>query len=448
MKKIILIILIIIVNCNLTAQVDLQTTLNNTIFKINKNDMQYLRYFMYINEFDSSFVQCQIGEFRIFQVGDTSRILLNVHEDFYSNTCVIGDSALGEDLYLKNLSTSSTFTMPDSGEVHFFRYLSVYKPCGQDVYEGDCDNPPFGDGMDKHWLVGYGNILDDTEFVIQIRNAQTHSLICTIDSVGVLRNPNSCYAGRYGTDPSKANHVRQLPTGYGGTGAYISVSPRRNGPTPYGMRMNVWSANFSQSTLLEYDTLNISKCDSPVLYDSLFVRYFEKYLQKCDSIRLAGSKITSDENAYLSYCSLFNESQADTYFNRYFDPVVSPVTGDTAWVEKDTVDFNKNPVWIVQDGRFIDVTDDVAHIEKMWPNPSPGGNLNLMIVSKENLPEISVSFNDMQGRKIESVQLGRISKGENEFNLQLGDLNTGAYMLVLRGPKNAVIDTRKFIITE
>ena len=81
---------------------------------------------------------------------------------------------------------------------------------------------------------------------------------------------------------------------------------------------------------------------------------------------------------------------------------INPVSQDTCW--------NKNME---------------VHIH---PNPSTGGVLNLSIASKGDSP-IEMKILDMQGREITGNNLGQLSTGHNDFQLDISGLKAGAYLI-------------------
>jgi hypothetical protein len=212
------------------------------IFDVTPELNRYLWYHQVINAFDHAIVSYDVGEFRLNTASGSSLILTRVSQtDFATGgegPARSGSDQTGIDHALSAQATTRAFTVPSvGGSVSFVRVLQA-SSC-----EDIASNPNGGTGeqgtytpRDQQYLAGRGRILDTSEFVIQVVDATNGTVYGTIDSVGLLPNPTTDVAQRYGTSPDQALRVAcPLPTEASGNTVILRVSIRRYGSSPRGM---------------------------------------------------------------------------------------------------------------------------------------------------------------------------------------------------------------------
>lgn len=203
---------------------------------------RYLWYHQIVNTFDSAVVTYEVGEFALHRSNGLERIFNRIsRSDFAAGSegkAIAGSSGRGIDPVLSSLAQTRPFLLPlQPSSMSFARVLQA----------STCDdigsNPTGGSGSngqytprDQQYLAGRGRILDTSEFVLEVVDASTGIVYGRLDSVGLIPNPTTDVARRYGTEPDKAvRSMVALPEQAAGKTVYIRVSVRRWGPSPYGM---------------------------------------------------------------------------------------------------------------------------------------------------------------------------------------------------------------------
>ena len=333
--------------------------------------------------------------------------------------------------------------MPDSGEVKIFRKLSSVLPC--DKY--DPDDPPRGDRnggtgnwCDDYWVVGQGRILDQTEFVTQLVKASNGVVIGALDSVGVDQNPNSILAQRYGTEPDVMNIERNIPQGYGGEEVFIRVSPRRYGPTPYGMTLAIIPSMHSWAGITEYTPdMRETVCDSSFI-NSIDSCFFARVLTYADSLEAMGMGGCQLSGIYLTdeQVSIFNDRYYDGYFINEVGDKVYYAWADTSQAKR-SVDNDMHT--------FSKLNPQRIKIVSISPMPVPGYFAEATIRSYYDYNNCTMQIYSLDGTKLEDLWKGNIEKGENRIKLDLKNIEQGTYMVVMKDKNYTMLANTKFVIT-
>lgn len=398
----------------------------NLTFNIKPYNSIYLRYFDFENAFDSAVVTYTIGEFVINNSSTSNRI--NINESLSTSFNIYGDTLLGEDSTLKQYCITSDFLIPPNSQVKFFRKLQSYIPCNIE----NNDNPGedlggTGDWRDKWWRVGLNRILDKTEWVVQLVRKSDNYVICNLDSVGVAPNPYSRLAQRYGTGPDTMNIIRNIPNGYENTIAYIRISPRRWGPTPYGISMRVIDNWVAFSNIFEYDSLDIIKCSVENM-ESIHNHYFNEVIEYCDSLK--------NTQGYVGllpyYIILFDNNQLKFYYDRYFDTLITSI-GDTILYEEllSPPSFPTNINWLEKINEKLILDREKIKIV-MRPSLTSRKVFDLFIDSyiEENI-KLKIDIYNISGEKIKNLSNNFISKGLNFATLDLSSFTSGYYIIII-----------------
>ncbi|MBI3258112.1 MAG: T9SS type A sorting domain-containing protein [Ignavibacteriae bacterium] len=413
------------------------------VFRIKPDDVNYLRYFYYRNNFDSAFVTYSFGEVKVSSGSGWNRLYLS--SALKMNEQKQGEQGQGENTQLLQYSRSEHFIMPDSGQISYYRELSVSpSPCG--IFIDDGGSGGAGDGLGHAWLVGQNKITDKTEFVVQLIRASDSVVLAVLDSVGVKQNPLSNYAPYYGTTPNHFKTIRVLPQGYGNTEAYLQVSPRRYGPTPYGIDMKMYSSWISNSTIFERDDTTQVWGLTPAQNKIIDQQYFAQILSYYDSVKTATGHLPY-EGAELLFSS---DSLGQIFDNRYYDQHTEP-NGRVYYTEKSG--FSKNASneperssvknGIVCANNICKLRD--AQIESVMPNPS-SGNTQISITAYKEMSNVAIEIYTIGGQKIGRIWSGLLLKGTNTISVNMSDYSNGTYGVYCNNQNGETVDFDRIII--
>lgn len=78
----------------------------------------------------------------------------------------------------------------------------------------------------------------------------------------------------------------------------------------------------------------------------------------------------------------------------------------------------------------------------IFPNPATGNTIGIDYIA-QNASELNVNIYDLTGRKVISHSFGKSFKGQEGYQLQIDDLNSGMYILELR--QDGIKATGQFI---
>jgi hypothetical protein len=388
-------------------------------------------------------VYYQVGEFSISGGGQVKKAPLRRFiprgYDYHGLNCQ------GTDTLLERQSRTENFFMPSGpGEVKYFRRLSARPKCGTVGPLQGSETGGNGTWEDDWYRVGVGNILDRSEWVIQVVRASDNTVLFNIDSVGVNPNPESIYAQRYGQYPTQMSHTRNLPSGYAGQEVYIRISPRRWGPTPAGFVMEEQRYKVCLSGLQEYSPYPpdhvsghyIFKCWSQSDRDAIENMWFNELISYSDSIKLATGHIPVVTPLYFDL-----PGEEDFYNNRYFTSSV--INGITVWTERQAFPPPEYKPTILNND-IISSSNNII-IKDITDHPSLG-SLNISIETKEDISDLMLSIYTYTGNEISGdVWHGNLRRGMNFVTINTQSFTNGIYLLILN-KGNEVIGRNKIII--
>lgn len=417
-KKIIFIVLhtlslLIFVSSNLFSDI---------IYDIGSENAMYLRYLYLQNKFDSADISYQLGELRLFNDNIERKIIFK--RTFDEKEIIQGDSISGIDYKLLSHTITDTITIPENSRISYFRQLGVSLSC---VYDKPMDSARNGYGgeatkwQDYFWVAGKNRILDDTEFVLEMVKTLDSSVVLVIDSVGVLKNPNTIIAPVYGTNPDKINHLKEIDSSYYGMNVFFRVKVKRDGLTPYGCTLAKIKSWVSLSSLIEYDSIRSVKSITNEILDTIVNEYFNKTMLYCDSVKKATGWLPS----YLPDGNVFSSYQDSIFVNTFFKKVFW--LGDSIIVEKDSVEYASR---VTIHEPYIQNQAEVELIKVKSVSPQPTEeDMTLIIKSKNDLSGIEIFLFDIQGRKLKSLWTGNLYSGQNTIEIHNHSLTKGIYFL-------------------
>ncbi|GIV22227.1 MAG: hypothetical protein KatS3mg039_1347 [Candidatus Kapaibacterium sp.] len=307
---------------------------------------RFLRYHYITSAYDSVTLDYQIGEFWVrTRQGQWKPICWAIphvlgEPSFGWPYRVITDTAQGDAQSLLPYLQSEPFDRELLDSIRFYRVFRIGVDCrvSMDPIGADTLDLPPGDGSpladhwrNTFWVAPEGTISDQREFVVQLRDAESDSVLVTVDSVGILPNAERRLVPRYGTDPTPYNHVRVLPP-LGSGRAYIQIVPRRYGgylDDGFCLQAPI-QAKFNYSCMFEPqpngDWVRYDSATSVALVRQIDSLYFDRLIAYCDSI------VASPEPCLppmpLRFSTLPERAfEADSFFARYYDTTVVVADG-------------------------------------------------------------------------------------------------------------------------
>ncbi|MFW6222400.1 MAG: hypothetical protein ACOC3T_02185 [Bacteroidota bacterium] len=431
MKKILLFVLLLAAYLPVKADCD---TLH-TRYAVSPEDQKYLTYLHYNNTFDSASTTYKIGEIRTISGNDTA--YHNIHYYYFDYQMLVGIPDQGVDTLLQQFGHTEDLTYSDGAKLKFYRLLNCDQLCGEEFDpEGD-DIGGTGDWRADYWRVGRGTVLDRTEWVLQMVDAQTDSVLAVLDSVGVAPNPNSALAQRYGTDPDYANHEADLPEQYENRRIYLRISPRRYGPTPYGMDMNFITIPASLSTYYEISPNGFKKTTSQC--DSLLrEKFFDYLIDYCDSMFVNYGHLGGG----LQF-AVFAEGKDSIINNRYFNIDTVLEGGQIIWKLK-APPYGKKRL----PDEYLPPYRDIEKIEitGVGPNPIRNSDFEIKISCANIREEAEVILLNISGDEYK-IWGGVLDKASNVIRINLEEqLYQGVYTLCVRLLNGKAMDCTKIVI--
>lgn len=425
MKTLLLILCLISLSTSLWAQ------LSDAIFPVRPENIRYLRYDYYDNVFDSAMVSLVFGEIRVNSSAGSMKIPLTFSSEERIHK---GDTIPGRDNVLAAKGTSKSFVMPGGAvTVNFYRELAALSiPCSPNGSSSTGGAP----GMDRHWNIGVGKIVERTEFLLELVRASDGSVIATVDSVGVMTNPTTAIVPRYGTVPDLMNHQRSLPTGYSGETLFFRIVPVRF-VYSYPLRMRQISSEFNYSCVREYDSTayDIIKLNRQEL-DSLDEMFWQEIQYYYDSVKAATGHLP---DLLVETPPLGKDS---IYFARYFY-IDSTVNGRTYLREKiDNIPFSKTSV----NSNEMEVSTNGITMD-ILPNPAVGHRYKISLSSPKSILNSSLTLYSSNGEEIIKASQLKINKGKNILT-PFPQLRRpgGVYFMVLRDSDNHILARKSFIV--
>lgn len=373
-------------------------------FNYRVEDRPFLNYYSIWNQFDSSAVMYWFGEVHSIHENVRQNAVLSLA--FPGRVNIQDEGVEGVSSKLQGMARTENFTIPGAGEIRWFgQLLSFRTPCNPSV-SGDEHNKP-GPG----W-----GVTDWTEFVIQLVDAESDVVLAVLDSVGVRPTaPDGPRVDtRYGNHPEQVKRSAPVPAGYTGKQVYVRVSPRRYGPTPYGLAITRFSSWCNLTA--EWDstgTTQIPLSGTEVLRDL----WFAGLIDYCDSVKAATGWLPD-----LHGISFAKRSGLSIYHARYFTTHVDGQTGDTSWVEKHTAVAKRGS---------SGTPAPPASVQSIAPNPVTGETVDLELLVGLDM-HYRLEVVSLDGRRLGSVWSGFLNTGQARLTVPIPqNLAGGIYILLL-----------------
>lgn len=390
------------------------------VFAIGKENRKFLEYYQFWNGFDSSVVRYVFGEVRITTPTTTLRIppasALEVGQRIQEGP------EQGTSATLQNLARTEEFVIPNTGTIDYYGQLLSYRsPCDEEVTP-----PEPGEGPNRP-VVGWG-IVDITEFAIELVDAYTHHVLTTIDVVGV-RPPTSVLPAvdtRYGGEYTKTVHSYAIPTVYAGKRAYIRISPRRYGPSPYGMFIGKQREWISLSSLYKGDGTSLSQ-DSVYALSDMF---FQQTLDYCDSIQAATGIVPDQED---EVNKAWDEERFTIFMNRYYNTHTDIHGRVTHYTPKSSSSAKRGKPVMADSLKTIRVMRSVNDFIYFTVSQSivQGGSITVTLYGGD-MQKGFVRLVSTSGADLGELWSGTIDTSPQEISMTLpATLASGQYILVL-----------------
>jgi len=386
---------------------------NKPIFQIKPEDIDYLRYFYFFNLFDSAKVVYKFGEVKV-KYGNNTMLINLVHSlDTVEGKSKFGTSSQGVSSDLEDYAKTENFVIPNTGspKITFFRGINESgNPC-----DTNSANPGGGKGI---W-----DIVDRTDFVVQMVKPNTGEVVAVLDSVVSMPNSNPEADSIFGLNPHIVFHDWLVPPSLYDSTVFLRVSPRRYGPTPLGLIIkenDLWAdyESLVDSSGLYLGKENMNYLDS--LYWIEFKTYFDSVFSATGRFPQGSFRIPRnyDDEYKEFYNSKLNKEifNGDTiYSNTFYNPESYPQNKNTKF-ELDTnapgtsFKFMKNII-----------TEDTTQIEI---NSVDATFCKILLYNSEIKKEIE-------------IWKGGINKGINVITLDLSKIPKGSYSVILKNKNNS-----------
>jgi hypothetical protein len=408
---------------SITFTFNAQAQLSNVTFAFTKEQREYTRYVHYSNKFDLSFVTYTFGEVKVIDKNGSRRI--KVPANLGNVLSRQSQDTIGESTDLLQYGRTNTFSYSADSVVPV---ISFYRQMLNSV--GCNDEPPSG-GDGNPW--DFMDIIDQTEFVIQLVKSSDNSVVAVLDSVGSTPTNSMNNDTRYGTGFNTAVVTRALPTTYANTDVYLQISPRRFGPTPYGIAVSRLDQKYNLSAMFDADG-NALIPDS--LMPQLQVNEFNAIIAYCDSVKnTTGWLPPSSERAF----SFGSDSLYKLFANRYGK--LSP--GGKGFTESEWPIANARS-GANSLGKVLELNNKILTINSS--NPIIGDIISVIISANAEHSASSLFVTDLEGRNIGMIWAGKISKGKNNLTLDISNNPNGTYLLGLVDEKGRTVSSQKIII--
>jgi hypothetical protein len=398
---------------------------NPAYFYYRNENKPLLRYYRFQNVFDSSRTTYVFGEAAMACSGATHRIAIDTSIELYKS--IAGINGTGEDTVLRASARTQNLVLTGGATFSWFSELSSFRsPCDPGTVhpgEGEGPNVPT-----PAWAM-----LDRSEFVVELVRTDNNTRLAVLDSVGVVPPRIGVLADtRYGTNPQSVLKRYTIPVAWNGIEAYLRVSPRRYGPTPYGMvlcTIKNW-VNFSA----RYDSAGITYIPEQEYID-LSNTFFSEILGYCDSVKNATGWLPRRVSEGIG----FSLAESNIFHARYFTEHTDSISGQKIWIEI--------PAWVwAKKGvppKFERNVATIISIQKIIPNPS-SGRITLVLMAKFE-QQVVIQLYSRDGRVIR-LWSGFVQEGENSIPLMSGTIAAGAYTLVVEGTDGTPLASAPLII--
>lgn len=398
------------------------------IFDYRAEDRDFLNYYYIWNQFDSSVVMYEFGEVTFV---NTSRHNIPLSKIVKDGQQIQGVGTQGVSTDLELIARTEDFNVPSEGEIQWFGRLQSFRtPCGR-LSGGHKDEP---NRPSQSW-----GIVDRTEFVVQLVDAQSGTVIATLDSVGVQPTGagTSTVDTRYGTNVERVKRSFAIPASYTGTKVYVRISPRRYGPTPFGLTISRYRSWINLSA--EYDstgTTQIPLTQTEVLRD----QWFTELIIYCDSVKQQTGWLPE-----LQGISFAKESHLAIFHSKYFTPAVD-INGDTVWNEIHTTPISKRSAGNTRIVGAVDVAP-LARITSIAPHPVVSENISFTLLVGMDM-NARLELISLDGKQVGNLWNGSLRVGRLNLTVPIPkEIPNGSYILVLYGEPGGRITQEPLIIT-
>lgn len=407
-------------------------TAQTVVFNHRVEDREFLNYYYIWNQFDSAAVMYDFGEVTFIE--GTTQHTIPLSGLVQDRERVQGTDAQGISTDLETLTRTENFSLSGAGEVQWFGQLQSFRsPCNGFWGQGESPNKPVA-----NW-----GVVDRTEFVVQLVDANSGVVLATLDSVGV--HPTGTVPPvvdtRYGVHPERARRSAVIPATHAGKTAYVRVSPRRFGPTPYGLILSRYDLWVNESALYDSTgTTHISATEVTTLRN----KWFTELLTYCDSVKAQTGWLPDLEGI-----SFANDSHLAAFHSRYFDPRLN-ATGDTLWQERHLASIpppkrgSSSTMIKSVDGNSI---APLAGFRNIAPNPvmSETAEVGLIVGIDMNARLALIS---VDGRRMGTIWEGSLMPGRPQVTVKIPrDIPNGSYILVLEQENGDRVNQTSLIIT-
>lgn len=423
----------------------------NLIYSVRPDDQRFLRYLYLSNNMGTSYVGYRCGEFTL-QKSNNTRQRIHLAHTLKIRQSMRCDSTHGISMNVYPYTRTMAFIVPsDGGNINFYRTLGLMIPCnseGNVTNNWDYEDTLHYADNKQWWALGAGTVLDRMEFVIEMYNANTNTKCGSFDSIGIMPNSTSKYAIPYGNGNSNAYmHTYSLPAHLYGDTIYLQISPRRWGPTPYGMPV-----------AMEHEVCNLSGLPHDMdhwyfpsnLKDSIYYENHRRIYDYCDSmiaatcvfpIGIPGSALFHPAQHPLTHLN-------DEYYDKYYINVDTSSSGVIRRKLKDFCSQKTTPSFI-PDWMMFKKEHKWIMVENSYPQPSKiGSTYTMSLDCTHSLSRIKANIYSIGGKYITTLWQGKLDVGKNTISMSNELLHPGTYIIVFENVLDEVFGTNRFIVNE
>jgi hypothetical protein len=227
-------------------------TSQHHVYQVTKDDYEYLQHYTLLAAFDSAVVSYVFGEVQVGSAGGSRRIRLDTLLQL--DSMLYNGPGLGVQTTLMAALRTRSFVIDSSDETLWF-----HRELRSRNFSG------ITNAFTSAW-----RFMDVTEFVVQIVDDSSNSVLATVDSVG-LDSTAANGTGNppyYGTNVATWSRSASLPQDVHGHTVYVRVVPKRYGSTPYGLTASRIGSRMSRSLLYGCSETELSG-DSISVHDSV-----------------------------------------------------------------------------------------------------------------------------------------------------------------------------------
>ncbi len=411
----------------LGACVSLHAQFSEPIYPVHRWEHRFVRYHYYLNVFDSVWVGMQIGEFRM----QPKRSAATAWQPLYLQRIeegkrISGDSSQGRDVLLEQYGSTTSFTVPSGGcTLSWWRDFQCSHPytLASDVYTSL-------KAGDAEWYVGTGQMQDQTEFRVELRDDK-NVVVAVIDSFGVMRNPSSPLAQRFGTAPDTAARSFSIPAKLAGRVLHCCIVPYRYGETPYGIELTqVGEGMLATQSALRYRVGSRTAYASNEQIAKIDSQYYSRMVEYYDSSLAASAKIPPLNSLRTMSSGLWRKFQ-ERYFN------VDTIGGKEIFQPKYQIDFSEIDRLKVESGQSKEALSQIRfQSAKMSSKQAHTIDVNVLSGRRES-SIITIDIYDPVSRTVAlSAAQRTVNYGANSLRLDVSSLENGRYTIRIRSERD------------